>query len=238
MIRNILFVLLIFITIPAVVWSQTPFTIAQLSGQSQEDGKVTDTDQTPEGIMAGPASGKAFLLSFLVPGSGEWYAGSSKMAKIFFGTEVALWATYIAFKTYEDWTIDDYALFATSHAGVDATGKEHDYYVNVENFNSLRDYNDAKLRQRNPALLYPETEAYYWQWDSESNRKKFESMRINADDAKSRALLVIGGIVINHVISGIDAVRVVRKGQKVSQLSYGVQGLPEGGMRVSMQLRF
>ena len=238
--RNILFIFMILIIIPAVGWcqTQTPFTVAQLSGQSQDDETDTDIGQTPEEIMGGPVPGKAFLLSFLVPGTGEWYAGSSKMAKIFFGTEVTLWAAYIAFKTYENWTVDDYALFATSHAGVDPTDKEHDYYVNVENFNSLREYNDAKLRQRNPALLYPETETYNWQWDSDSNRKKFESMRISADDAKSRALLVIGGIVINHVISGVDAVRVARKEQKRSQLSCNIRGLPEGGMQVSMQLRF
>lgn len=204
-----------------------------------DTAQTLEQAKTPEQIMSGPVSGKAFLLSFLLPGCGEWYAGSPKMAKIFFGSEVVLWATYIAFKTQENWYVDDYTLFAVSHAGIDPSDKEHDYFVNIENFSSLRDYNEAKLRQRNPAVLYPETDEYNWEWDSDANRKSFEDMRIKADDAKNHALLVIGGIVINHVVSGIDAARVARKAQKKNMsMQYGVQGLPEGGVQLSMQLKF
>jgi hypothetical protein len=183
-----------------------------------------------------PSKAKAFFLSFLLPGAGEYYTGSKKMAKIFFGTEVLLWSTYMSFRIYGNWKKSDYELFAVSHAGIQPSGKDHDYYVAMENYNSLREYNEAKLRQRNLSDLYPEDEQHHWQWDNKDSRKKFGTLRVASDQAYNRSLLVIGGIVVNHLISGIDALRLARKEEKkVNQdVHVGVAGLPEGGVVVSL----
>jgi len=183
-----------------------------------------------------PSKAKAFFLSFILPGAGEYYAGSKKMAKIFLGTEVLLWSTYISFRTYGNWKKSDYELFAVSHAGIHPSGKDHQYYVAMENYNSLREYNEAKLRQRNLADLYPEDKRYNWQWDSKDSRKKFGTLRVASDRAFNRSLFVIGGVVINHLISGIDALRLAREEEKKfnQRVQLGVAGLPEGGMVVSL----
>lgn len=181
-----------------------------------------------------PSMGKAFLLSFVLPGAGEYYAGSKRMGKIFFGIEALLWATFAGFRTYGDWKKNDYIQFAAAHAGVDGTGKDHTYYVAVENYDNIRDYNDAKLRQRNVKEMYPENKAYSWQWDGESSRKTFEKLRIASDNAYSRSLFVIGGIVLNHIVSGIDALRAAKKDREVGEnrLRVSFVGLPEGGASI------
>jgi len=183
-----------------------------------------------------PSKAKAFMLSLLVPGTGEWYAGSNGMAKIFFGTEVALWTTFASFRIYGGWIRDDYQSFAAAHAGVDPSDKDHAYFVAVENYMNIQAYNQAKLQQRDLSAMYPEDENYSWDWDSDSSRESFEKMRVKSDKAFSRSMIVVGAIVINHVISGIDAVRVANsKGKKTSPpVHVAVAGLPEGGAVISV----
>lgn len=186
-----------------------------------------------------PSRGKAFILSFLLPGAGELYAGSPKMAKIFFGVEVALWATYASFRAYGHWKEEDYKRYAVAHAGVTLAGKDHQYFVDVENYPNIRAYNDAKLQQRDVAAMYPETDEWAWAWDSEKSQKRFEKLRLASDDAYSNSLFVIAGILINHIVSGIDAMRIARKAQKAENtLQLGMAGLPEGGAVLKISQKF
>ena len=46
----------------------------------------------------GKSSKRAFLLSALVPGLGEWYAGSKKRGLAFLGAEAALMGMWVAWK--------------------------------------------------------------------------------------------------------------------------------------------
>ena len=165
-----------------------------------------DSGRTAE-IKTGGSGGKAFLMSFVLPGSGEYYLGSRKMAAIFFGTEVALWSAYFLFNWISDFKADDYKLYAAAHAGVDPKGKPHQFFVNIEDFDNLADYNQAMLQNRQPRLLYPEDGSYDWSWDSMTSRDRFEAMRLSSDRYESAGLFVIGGVVLNHLVSGIDAIR-------------------------------
>jgi len=187
-----------------------------------------------------PSKSKAFLFSLILPGSGEYYAGSRTMAKIFFSTEVMLWATYFSFRAYGNMKKDDYIRYAIVHAGIDQSDKDYDYYVNIENYDNLRDYNSARLQQRRVDEVYPDNDYYYWQWDSHASRLEYERIRIASDNAFSRSIFVIGGILINHIISGIDAVRAA-KSQEIpdeNRLRMGVSLLPEGGMTVNLCKQF
>ncbi len=181
-----------------------------------------------------PSELKAFVLSFILPGAGEYYAGSKKMAKIFLSSEIILWTAYFSFRTYGNWKKEDYIQLAVSHAGVNASGKDHPYFVNIENFNDIRAYNETKLRQRQFDELYPENGSYSWQWDSEVSRLQFERLRVASDTAYHRSLFVIGGILVNHIISGIDALRLAKKSRQETEnlLRIGVAGLSEGGIMV------
>jgi hypothetical protein len=163
-----------------------------------------------------PSKAKSFFLSLAVPGLGELYSGSRSMAVVFIGTEASLWAGYFSCRTYGDWKKQDYRLFAAAHAGVDPARKEYQYFVNIENYAGIVEYNDAKLRQRLPDKMYPENSRYFWKWDSESSRKKFEKLRLQSDRANNLSLILVGGIVVNHVVSGIDAIRAAKKKESLN----------------------
>ncbi len=185
-----------------------------------------------------PVPGKAFLYSFLLPGTGQWYSGSKKSFWTFLGAEIGLWTTFAAFRTYAHWKETDYQLYAVGHARIDPHGKDRNYYLAIENYMDIVAYNDAKLQQRRPNLMYPEGGSFDWHWDSEASRKRYERMRVKADQAYRNSLFILGGIFVNHLISGIDAVRCARKRNAFSRLQFEFIALPEGGYMGKIQTTF
>jgi len=174
-------------------------------------------------ISTGPKSkGKAFLLSMLVPGLGERYAARPQRSHIFMTSEVLLWLSYAGLLTYKEWRENDYHNMAAAHAGVEVSNKSESYFVDVGNYDSVKEYNAAKLRQRNLPAYYGDA-GYYWQWDSRENRKKFEDLRQSAERASNRAMFVVGAIVANHLISAIDAVWSVHSYNKHQRSGVGFE---------------
>jgi hypothetical protein len=173
-----------------------------------------------------PSKAKAFLMSFVLPGSGEWASDAKHRAVFFLGVETMLWATHVILKQQAVSQEHDYRLFASAHAGFNPVGKDHEDFVNVENYPSVRAYNEAKLQQRNLKAVYPEDALHSWKWDGEADRRSFETMRARADRRRTASLFMIGGIVANHIISGIDA---AWSAGRASSVRVGVAGLPEGG---------
>ena len=165
------------------------------------------------------SKGKAFFFSLIVPGMGQRYAGKRLRSEIYMATELTLWLSYTGLIQYREWRKQDFKAFAAAHAGVDLNGKSESYFIDVENYASIYEYNAAKLRQRNLNKYYRDVEEFYWQWDNENNRQKYEQLRISADTADNCALFVIGAILANHVISAIDAVWTVHKVNKAQQSS-------------------
>lgn len=211
---------LLLITIPFTLFAETP--LAGIKVKNPDDMRLAlrypglmNTDnlsQAPASMMQQnsqdprlKAKGKAFLYSLLLPGAGEYYVGNKTMAKVFFFTEVILWASAISFDSYSNWKRDDMYVYAATHAGAHAEDKPAQYFVDIGNYDNIYEYNDAKQRQREFYKVYSEDE-YYWSWDSQENRDKFENMRISSDRAHNRAIFAIGGIIANHLVSAIDAV--------------------------------
>jgi hypothetical protein len=201
------------------------------------------------GEPAAPSRGKAFALSLLVPGAGEIYAGSRKSAAVFFSTECALWAVFAGFKWYSGSRLDDCRIYAAGHADADPWGKDRDFLVAMENFMTLSAYNEAKLRQRDLNALYPEGGGYEWKWDSDASRRRLERMRISSDRAGRAALFSAGGIALNHIVSGINAMRVARKVESAAEKTkpasaaaadwrVSFAGLPDGGGVIGVSMRF
>jgi hypothetical protein len=152
----------------------------------------------------GPSRGSAFIRSFLIPGWGQKHIGAKTSARTFFTAELALWTSFVVFQLRGHWLEDDYKLFGETHAGLEAEGKADKYFVDVGNFNNIDDYNNAKLRNRDVAGLY-DRQTYFWQWDDEANRLRYDDIRVRSESAYSNAGFVIAGVLANHVISGIHA---------------------------------
>ena len=148
---------------------------------------------------------KALFLSLFLPGLGERYVGKNKLSKYLIISEITLWSMYIYQRIYGGWIEEDYKLFSTAHAGVNIAGKDKKYFVNIGNFSDIFKYNNKKRLDRDEEFIYDNISDYYWRWDADENRQKFEDMRIESDKYINRLNYFIAGLFLNHIVSGINA---------------------------------
>ncbi|MBN1559982.1 hypothetical protein JW998_07010, partial [candidate division KSB1 bacterium] len=138
-----------------------PYTF--VLGQQQSSSVQSDELQKP---LAPKNRGKAMFMSLLVPGLGQRYAEANGKAAAFFGVEIGLWLTFSGLTAYGNWRENDYETLAAAHADVNLDGKNHTYFINVGNFDSIYDYNEYRLRQRDWANYYQDVDFWYWNWSS------------------------------------------------------------------------
>ena len=166
--------------------------------------------------------GKAFLFSAAVPGAGELYSGA-KRGVIFTVAEVAFWAAYIVLHgdaedlkvDYLDY-VDEHILFEEEPAAIWATSTK-DW--------TLEDYEHA-TQSDNWHYVYTEESGkpidrvgkFYWDdlpegrmdqpgsvdMVSQTRAEAFEKRGLTNDRFKQTKLF-LGLVVINHIVSAIDA---------------------------------
>jgi hypothetical protein len=157
-------------------------------------------------------AGLAIIYSLLLPGMGELYAGSYSSGKYFTIAEGALWATYFGFNAYGNWQKDNYKSFAAANGGVNNIGKNSDYYANVGLYTSINEYNNTQAFDRNFAAMY-NPEQYYWNWTGQ-DRKTYRNMWLSSENAFNNLRFVVGAMILNRIISAINAVRLVSRYNK------------------------
>jgi TM2 domain-containing membrane protein YozV len=174
----------------------------QLRGMSIPDLDVSSVPESKKSVLL------AVVASLLVPGLGELYAGSFETGKYYLIAEGGLWLTYGGFRMHSNWLLQDAQTFASQHADANFSNKDDQYSVNIGNFNTTTEYNDAKNRNREYDLIYqPARPEYKWDWDTDANRLRFKNMRIHSGEVKNNAKFVIGAIVVNHLLSAFSAGR-------------------------------
>ena len=152
-------------------------------------------------------AGLAAIYSLLLPGMGEWYAERFSTGKYFLMAEGGLWLTYAGFQLYGDALRDDARAFAVAHAGVSLAGKSDQYFVDIGNFLNLDAYNEKKLRDREPERLYSVAAGQGWNWDSDASRAAYRSERVGSDNVYNNRKFVVAAVIVNHVVSAINAAR-------------------------------
>jgi hypothetical protein len=193
------------------------------------------------------SSATAVLYSLLLPGMGELYADGFDDGKYSLIAEGGLWLTYFSMREYGDWIQNDARNFASIHAGAQIGGKNDQYFVNLGNFVDTYEYNDKKLRDRELDRVYDENAGYYWKWDSDENRKEFRSMRVSSERVLNNSQFVIAAVVVNRIVSAINAARLTRLYNKRSEEGLGSWWLESSliesgqkldGIRLSVVHRF
>jgi len=149
-------------------------------------------------------------LSLVLPGAGEWYADNLSTGKYFMGADAVLWLSYTGVSLQGSWIRNDTRLFALQHAGAEMAGKEEQFEVDIGNFQSTDDYNQAKLRNREFDLLYQQP-GYQWNWDNEVNRLAYRGYRIRSDEYFQNAKFIVGALVVNRIISAFSAWKSVNR---------------------------
>ncbi|HIA94151.1 MAG TPA: hypothetical protein EYO16_02625 [Candidatus Marinimicrobia bacterium] len=175
--------------------------------------------------------------SALLPGWGEAALQNSKRARIFRLVEVSLVTACISAYTFSGHQAKQYESFAVEHAGIDARGKEHQYWVDLGNYSDMASHNEEHLRFREMESLYAENEGWNWTWDSKENKSTFETMRIRSDVLGMMGKFIIGSIVVNHIVSAIDVLYLTRL-EKIESISLIPKINPDGTGSLSFKVEF
>ncbi len=198
------------------------FTI--LSGQ---------TNVKQEGFSISPV-----IKSLLIPGTGEFSIGNAKRGRILLSTEIALLASAVGTSTLARYEQSASQAYAAATAGVETEGKTNQFWVDIGNYNSRDAHNAEHLYWREYEALYSTDPEWNWQWEKTSQRDKYEDMRLLSERLKLASNFIIGGIVINHIISAIDT-QYLLKTAGIADISYQPSIDPQvGSVRHSFSIYF
>lgn len=146
----------------------------------------------------------AFFLSLAIPGAGEYYVNRFDVGKYFLMAEGGLWLTLWGFDYYGRIQRDNYINFAKINGSVNPTGKDSKYWAVIGNYMNINDYNNEKLLNREFNALFDEN-LYYWNWNTNQERKKYRNLWLSSESAFNNKQFPVALIVINHIVSAINA---------------------------------
>jgi hypothetical protein len=178
------------------------------------------------------------IKSLIVPGWGQKTLGKPKRARFFNYLESGILLTIIGSSTIANIKRKNYIAFASKHAAISSSGKNHKYWVDIGNYNSIENYNNEHLRNREMDDLYPDDKKWSWDWDLELNRKKFEDKRIRSDQLELFATFGVGALIVNHLVSSIDALYLKRVSSKKTLSIQPHNNLLLGSVGYSLTLSF
>lgn len=175
--------------------------------------------------------------SALLPGWGESSMLYSEKARFFRMSEITLLTSCLGAYTFSEHQKSVYRSYAAEHAGITASGKDRRFWVDIGNYDNRDDHNAEHLRFREFDELYEIKNETQWDWDSKKNRDHYEAIRIRSDKFALTGKFLIGGIVLNHIISAIDALYLYRL-NKVESINVMPMVSPSGETKLYFQLDF
>lgn len=191
------------------------------------------------------STGLAVLYSLLLPGMGELYAGDYSTGKYFTIAEAALWGMYAGFTTYGNNQRDNYISFAQTRGGVSSAGKEDQFWADISGYIDIEQFNREKDLNREFNLAY-DPATHLWDWKTNDARREYRNLWTSSEQALNNVRFVVWGMLINRVVSAVNAVRlVVRHNKNLEEgltlnVSVGVFQKPNlpSGMQLNFQTRF
>ena len=205
-----------------------------LQNEKEKGSLWEDEFQKPSGRKS---TTKAMFLSLLLPGAGEYYADNKTHSRIFLGIEGSIWGSFFAFRTYGSWKKKDYKGFAALHAGVGLDGKNDNFFEDITYYDNRDEYNQfARLYNGDQAVIYPENDFWNWEWDSQDSKGRYRELRNQSKSAYRRALYMVGLAALNRVVSVLDAVRSVKKFNRM--LGSEFSSADQTGLKFSLDANF
>tara|TARA_B110000116_G_C16628390_1_gene487119 strand:+ start:182 stop:805 length:624 start_codon:yes stop_codon:yes gene_type:complete len=164
--------------------------------------------------------------SFIIPGWGEKQLNHDKRGNMLLFTELALWTAFTYSNNQYSSYKNSYIIHGKYFAGVEWKNKNDVYAANVGNYTCLLEddcgneaYN-VIIRQQTIGndIGYPEIEEYRWNWESRDERLKYDTWRNKSKNYGDMKGFIIGGMIINRIISVIDVIILERKNILTSEL--------------------
>jgi len=176
--------------------------------------------------------------SFLLPGWGEYTLDKPERGRFFTLSETALWTSFAGALIISNNYTNLFQAYAADYAGIKTDGKDRQFWVDVGNYESMVAHNEEHLRFREFDALYPSDGEWNWEWSSDSKRKQFRDYRVYSDTWALGAKFVAGSIVINHIVSAIDALYLQRI-SKIKAVSVSPMIHPSSGHSgLSLMIQF
>lgn len=199
-----------------------------------EISQIKDLDQplVDDNVKQKKSTGLAIVYSLLLPGMGELYADAYDSGVYFTIADGVLWGTYVGMNVYANWQKDRYISYSQTNAGVTPENKDEDYYATIGEYLDIDQYNDQKAFEYSFDEMY-DTETHFWKWNTSEERKEYRNMWVSSEQTFNDVRFVVGALLLNRVISAINAVRLVSKyNNNLSQevgwnVSLGVQSYPD-----------
>ncbi|MFA3782770.1 hypothetical protein ABRY23_06865 [Melioribacteraceae bacterium 4301-Me] len=155
-------------------------------------------------------AGLAILFSMIIPGMGELYADSYQSGIYFTVADGILWGVFAGFNLYGDWQKNNYRSFAQSFGSVNLDGKNSDYFATIGIYKDVYTYNQVQELNRNFDKVY-DVNKFYWNWGTNEQRKKYREMWSSSETAYNNVRFAAGALILNRLISAINAVRAVSR---------------------------
>lgn len=204
-------ILISVLLIPSILYSGENPDSLSIAHENLFDSKRLFLNKPYQPEQSIQSTGPVFLKSMLLPGWGQLSSGANTRARTFFIAEGLLWSAFASFQIYSHLKQNDLENYAVQKAGVNETGKIKSFYTDVSNYTDIFEHNEEMRRFRRYDDAYPIDENHFWQWSSEEERQQFDKLRLSSSQAHRNSTLVLGAILVNHVISGIDAIFVARR---------------------------
>lgn len=175
-------------------------------------------------LLAAESKGWQLVQSLAVPGLSQVRSGRNYGYAMLAG-EVGIISTLLYLGAEKDLKIQEYYEYAMKYAHIQPGDYADQYWRDLSRYSSsgydAGGYNagvlqDAiQLHPNDPALqqtyidehIYPDD--YAWNWDSADNRADYSKIRIHTQDLRDYASMVTGVLIVNHLISGIDVMRMI-----------------------------
>lgn len=200
------FIALLFVT--SVTFAQTNSQSSLILKNTMIENLKNKSDNSISSERTKKNTGLAIIYSLLLPGMGELYAEGYSSGKYFTIAEGTLWGVFAGMNTYANWQRDRYKAYAVTNAGITNNGKNADFYAIIADYNSVNQYNDAQALNREFNKMY-NVETHYWSWPSTQQRRTYRGMWSSSEQSFNDIRFVVGALILNRVVSAINAVRLV-----------------------------
>lgn len=219
--------------------NETFYTFKQKALTEIKENNFQDLNFVVDDKKEKKSPGVAVLYSLLLPGMGELYAGSYNSGIYFTIADGVLWSTFIGMNVYGNWQKDRYIAYAQTKAGITTEYKDDNFYATIGDYSDIDKYNDQMALEGNFQDMYS-PQYYYWKWNSTEDRRSYRSMWVSSEQTFNDVRFVVGALILNRVVSAINAVRLVSKyNNSISEevgwdISVGVQSHQNLPMSVNL----
>jgi hypothetical protein len=180
-------------------------------------------------ILPAENKGWKFLQSIAVPGLSQIRDGRH-YGYAMLTSEVGIISSMLYLNTEEKLKTQEYYEYAIKYAHIGVGEYPDQYFRDLSRYSSSGyDAGGYNAQVRETAIqLFPYdttsqqayinehayTDGQSWNWDSVDNRSAYSKIRVQTQDLRDYSKLAVGVLIVNHLISGIDVLRLISESNR------------------------